>query len=259
MSFFSGTASGLRPYHFTYPERRLTMEEILYKFIDEGKREHEEMRAFINEFRTTNELLFKERNKSLKVTNRGGKTTTQDIQNDNTNMHTEEPLVVNHDKPVKPKEVLVKNQYQKINEPVVQPSIEVQTLSIPFPRRLKKKEAQQKKILRKSEATAPQFALHRSPCLNAKVRQISERVPIILGRPFLATPRAMIDVFNKKITLRVGDDEVIFNVDQSIKRPPNEDDECYVIDDLDDMINMKTQELLANDKSDLFLLKGLEK
>ncbi|GJW36295.1 reverse transcriptase domain-containing protein [Tanacetum coccineum] len=32
-------------------------------------------------------------------------------------------------------------------------------------------------------------------------------VPIILGKPFLETARAMIDVFNKKITLRVGDDE----------------------------------------------------
>ncbi|GKD25264.1 hypothetical protein Tco_1231478 [Tanacetum coccineum] len=41
------TASRLRPYHFTYPEREMTMEEMLYKFIDEGKREHEEMRAFI--------------------------------------------------------------------------------------------------------------------------------------------------------------------------------------------------------------------
>nr|GEU53219.1 reverse transcriptase domain-containing protein [Tanacetum cinerariifolium] len=42
-----GTRSGLRPYHFTYPERNLTMEEMLYKFIEEGKREHKEMRAFI--------------------------------------------------------------------------------------------------------------------------------------------------------------------------------------------------------------------
>ncbi|GJR76491.1 reverse transcriptase domain-containing protein [Tanacetum coccineum] len=51
------------------------------------------------------------------------------------------------------------------------------------------------------------------------------RIPIILGRPFLATARAMIDVFNKKITLRVGDDE----------------------------------ELLVNDQLDPFLLMGLEK
>ncbi|GJV74666.1 DNA-directed DNA polymerase [Tanacetum coccineum] len=85
------------------------------------------------------------------------------------------------------------------------------------------------------------------------------RVPIILGRPFLATARAMIDVFNKKITLRVGDDEVIFNMDQSIKKSPAEDDECYGIDDLDGAINAEAQELLANDTSDSFLLKGLEK
>ncbi|GJW78165.1 hypothetical protein Tco_0139847 [Tanacetum coccineum] len=84
------------------------------------------------------------------------------------------------------------------------------------------------------------------------------RILINLGRPFLATARAMIDVFNKKITLRVGDDEVIFNVDQSIKRPPAEDDECYGIDDLDETINVENQELLGNDV-DSFLLKGLEK
>nr|GEV81908.1 hypothetical protein [Tanacetum cinerariifolium] len=35
------------------------------------------------------------------------------------------------------------------------------------------------------------------------------KIPIILGRPFLTTAMAMIDVFNKKITLRVGDDERI--------------------------------------------------
>ncbi|GJS55401.1 DNA-directed DNA polymerase [Tanacetum coccineum] len=68
------------------------------------------------------------------------------------------------------------------------------------------------------------------------------RVPIILGRPFLATARAMIDVFNKKITLRVGDDKVVFDVDQSIKRPTFVDEECYMIDDLDEMINKEAQD-----------------
>ncbi|GJW68499.1 DNA-directed DNA polymerase [Tanacetum coccineum] len=38
---------------------------MLYKFIDEGRQEHEEMGAFIREFKTTNELLLKERNNSL--------------------------------------------------------------------------------------------------------------------------------------------------------------------------------------------------
>ncbi|GKB96587.1 reverse transcriptase domain-containing protein [Tanacetum coccineum] len=69
------------------------------------------------------------------------------------------------------------------------------------------------------------------------------KILIILGRPFLATARAMIDVFNKKITLRVGDDEVIFDMEQSTKTPPTEDDACHGIDDLDDTINIETQEL----------------
>ncbi|GJR60538.1 putative reverse transcriptase domain-containing protein [Tanacetum coccineum] len=95
------------------------MEEMLYKFIDEGRREHEEMKAFICDFQTTNEILFKERNNSLielrfgvqellKVINnapityckvkgvntRGGKTTTQDVQDNSTNIQTEEALVI---------------------------------------------------------------------------------------------------------------------------------------------------------------------
>ncbi|GKB81452.1 hypothetical protein Tco_0948347, partial [Tanacetum coccineum] len=85
------------------------------------------------------------------------------------------------------------------------------------------------------------------------------RVPIILGRPFLTTAQAVIDVFNKKITLRVGQYEEIFDVYQSIKREPTEDDKCYGIDDLDDTINAEAQELLANDEPDSFLLRGLEK
>nr|GEW42310.1 reverse transcriptase domain-containing protein [Tanacetum cinerariifolium] len=55
----------LRPYHLTSSKRESTMEEILHKFIDKGKREHEEMRAFINEFNKTKKILFKERNDSL--------------------------------------------------------------------------------------------------------------------------------------------------------------------------------------------------
>nr|GEV23020.1 hypothetical protein [Tanacetum cinerariifolium] len=65
----------------------------------------------------------------------------------------------------------------------------------------------------------------------------------------------MIDVFNKNIMLRVGDDEVIFDMDQSTKKPPTKDDKCHGIDDLDDTINIENQELLKNDQLDPFLLK----
>ncbi|GJS52914.1 putative nucleotidyltransferase, ribonuclease H [Tanacetum coccineum] len=82
---------------------------------------------------------------------------------------------------------------------------------------------------------------------------VDSRVPIILGRPS-CDHFDMIDVFNKNITLRVGDDEVIFDVDQSIKRPTTEDDECYRIDDLDDTSDLKCYESASrneNDGSDL--------
>ncbi|GJX87893.1 hypothetical protein Tco_0339907 [Tanacetum coccineum] len=64
--------------------------------------------------------------------------------------------------------------------------------------------------------------------------------------------------YSKKSPIR-RDDEVIFDMDQSIKRSPAKDDECYGVDDLDDAINAEAQELLANDTTNSFLLKGLEK
>ncbi|GJS94699.1 putative reverse transcriptase domain-containing protein [Tanacetum coccineum] len=36
------------------------------------------------------------------------------------------------------------------------------------------------------------------------------KVPLILGRPFLSTARAKIDVFKQKITLRIGEERIIF-------------------------------------------------
>ncbi|GJX12230.1 reverse transcriptase domain-containing protein [Tanacetum coccineum] len=158
MSYFSEAASGLRPYHFTYPERKLTMEDMLYMFVEERKREHEEMRAFICNFQKKNEILFKERNNSLielkfgvqellrvinntptidyevkGVTTRGAKTTTQDAQNDDTSVHTEKPQEVNHDEPVESNEALTNDQPQITSEPVAQPSNKNQTSSIKRP------------------------------------------------------------------------------------------------------------------------------
>nr|GEY27819.1 DNA-directed DNA polymerase [Tanacetum cinerariifolium] len=77
--------------------------------------------------------------------------------------------------------------------------------------------------------------------------------------PFLATARAMIDIFNKKITLRVRNEEVIFDVDQSMKKPHAEDNECYGIDDLDMVIQSAPQELLENDHRDKNLEDGIKR
>ncbi|GJS42644.1 hypothetical protein Tco_0567687 [Tanacetum coccineum] len=140
-----GTETRLRPYHFIYLERSMTMEEMLNKFIDEGKREHEEMRAFIYDFQTTNELLFKERNNS-QIELRFG---VQELLKVINNVSMKDCDVKGVTTRVGSNEVLTNDQPQMTSEPVVQPSNEVQTPPIPFPKRLRKEkeEAQQKKFL----------------------------------------------------------------------------------------------------------------
>ncbi|GJW95547.1 hypothetical protein Tco_0175219 [Tanacetum coccineum] len=43
------------------------------------------------------------------------------------------------------------------------------------------------------------------------------RVPIILGSPFLYTAKALIDLYEEKLTLRVGSDELVFYAEKSKK------------------------------------------
>ncbi|KAL5563375.1 hypothetical protein UlMin_033122 [Ulmus minor] len=60
-------------------------------------------------------------------------------------------------------------------------------------------------------------------------------VPIILGRPFLATGRTLIDVQNGELTMRVQDEHVTFNVFQSMKFP-SDMEECSVISLVDSLV-----------------------
>ncbi|GJS25683.1 hypothetical protein Tco_0454315 [Tanacetum coccineum] len=217
------------------------MEEIVNKFIEEGKREHEEMEAFIREFKTTNERLLKERNNSL-----------SELEFEVYGLRKEKEEA----------------QQRKFLENLKQLHI-----NIPFTEALAQmpKYAKFLKVLLNKlpskEKDPGSFII---PCdighldidnaladLGANMREDS-RILIILGRPGLATTRAMIYVFNKKIPLRVGSEEVIFDVDKSMKRPRTEDDECYGIDDLDTVIQTTAQELLENDQLNNKLEEGID-
>ena len=55
-----------------------------------------------------------------------------------------------------------------------------------------------------------------------------KEISIILGRPFLAIGRALIDVQKGELRLRVQE-EVPFNVSNAIKHP-HENDRCFSID-----------------------------
>ncbi|GJW05333.1 reverse transcriptase domain-containing protein [Tanacetum coccineum] len=300
------------------------MEELVNKFIEQGKREHEEMDAFIKEFRTTNKLFLKERNNSLSelefevyrlsrainkaqmvgceakgVTTRGGKSTTEPIGNNiNTNKH---PLR-------KEKE---EAQQRKFLENLKQLHINIRFIKAlaqmpkyaKFLKGLLSNKARLEEactvtmnercsavLLNKFPSKEKDPGSFTIPCdighlhinnaladLGAKDVLIKidkfillidfvildtredSRIPIILGRPFQATARAIIDVFNKKITLRVGSEEVIFDVNQSMKKPHTEDDECYRIDDLDIVIQSAAQELLENDHRNKNLEDGINR
>ncbi|GKA03652.1 reverse transcriptase domain-containing protein [Tanacetum coccineum] len=332
MSFISGTMFRFPPYQFAYPKKKLTMDEMLSKFIDEGKREHEEIEIFIREFRTTNDLLLKEQSNLLSelkikvhelsrvmndalfskheikgVTTRGGKMTygvTYDNEINGDNNDRNEPSGLQYDKPEKPREVVVENEspkaqrcsalllnklpskekdlgsftipckisnlhiddaladlgasislmpytmYEKLGLGEPKPtrmSSELVDRSIQYPRGIVKHV-----LIKVDKFVLPiDFVILDMPK--------DPRILIILGRPFLATARAMINVFNKKITLKVGDDEVVFDMEQSMKKPSTEYDECYSIDNLDETINEETHVLLENDQLDSFLLNNLEK
>jgi len=62
------------------------------------------------------------------------------------------------------------------------------------------------------------------------------RIPIILGRPFLATAGAMSDVKNDKLSRQVGDEKVEFSLPQSMA-PPTTDDSCCRVNILESTLN----------------------
>nr|XP_009778092.1 PREDICTED: uncharacterized protein LOC104227533 [Nicotiana sylvestris]XP_016436376.1 PREDICTED: uncharacterized protein LOC107762530 [Nicotiana tabacum] len=58
--------------------------------------------------------------------------------------------------------------------------------------------------------------------------EADEEVPIILGRPFLATSGALIDVTKGKLNMRVGNEEITFNVYKALKLPKHYKDLCMI-------------------------------
>nr|GEZ20575.1 reverse transcriptase domain-containing protein [Tanacetum cinerariifolium] len=57
------------------------------------------------------------------------------------------------------------------------------------------------------------------------------RVPLILGRSFLRTGRALIDVYEEEITFRVNDESVTFNLNQTMRFPSTYD--CNSVNRID--------------------------
>ncbi|XP_070035498.1 uncharacterized protein [Nicotiana tomentosiformis] len=76
--------------------------------------------------------------------------------------------------------------------------------------------------------------------------EVDYEVPIILGKPFLETAKALVDVEAGELTFRVGNEKVMFHVYKSI-RQPNSNEVCsfvdlvieVIVDDMNAMINVE--------------------
>ncbi|GKE87237.1 reverse transcriptase domain-containing protein [Tanacetum coccineum] len=71
------------------------------------------------------------------------------------------------------------------------------------------------------------------------------RVPLILGRSFLKTGRTLIDVYEGEITLRVDNEAVTFNLDQTMKYSSTNDKSVNRIDIIDEICEEYVPELLG--------------
>ncbi|GJW67089.1 reverse transcriptase domain-containing protein [Tanacetum coccineum] len=74
---------------------------------------------------------------------------------------------------------------------------------------------------------------------------VDPRVPLILGRSFLKTGRALIDVYAGELTLRVGNNAVTFNLDQTSRYSSNYDNSVNRIDIIDVACEEYSQEVLG--------------
>ncbi|GKF42439.1 reverse transcriptase domain-containing protein [Tanacetum coccineum] len=63
--------------------------------------------------------------------------------------------------------------------------------------------------------------------------EVDPRVPLILRRSFLRTGRALIDVYGEEITLRVDNEAVTFNLDQTTRYSSTNDKSVNRIDIID--------------------------
>ncbi|XP_015939810.1 uncharacterized protein LOC107465343 [Arachis duranensis] len=70
-----------------------------------------------------------------------------------------------------------------------------------------------------------------------------DNTPIILGRPFLATARALIDVKKGELMLKVHDEHIVFNVFKNLQDSTQEEG-CMKIDSIDSNLKKAPDETL---------------
>ncbi|GKC19575.1 reverse transcriptase domain-containing protein [Tanacetum coccineum] len=80
--------------------------------------------------------------------------------------------------------------------------------------------------------------------------------PLILGRPFLHTADAVIRVKQKQLNLGVGTERMIFHIDSAMKHSYSNDDTCFSIDVIDEILEEDFDALLDEGSEILHSIEG---
>ncbi|GJU98046.1 hypothetical protein Tco_1327317 [Tanacetum coccineum] len=78
-----------------------------------------------------------------------------------------------------------------------------------------------------------------------------------MGRPFLHTADAVIRVKQKQLNLGVGTERMIFNIDYAMKHPYSNDDTCFSIDVIDEILEEDFDALLEEGSKILYSIEGI--
>ncbi|GJZ39490.1 reverse transcriptase domain-containing protein [Tanacetum coccineum] len=82
------------------------------------------------------------------------------------------------------------------------------------------------------------------------------KVPLILGRPFLHTADVVIRVKQKQLNLGVGTEHMIFSIDFKMKHSYSNDDTCFSIDIIDEILEEDFDALLNEGSKILYSIEG---
>ncbi|GKC33561.1 reverse transcriptase domain-containing protein [Tanacetum coccineum] len=81
------------------------------------------------------------------------------------------------------------------------------------------------------------------------------KVPLILGRPFLRTADAVICVKQKQLNLGVGTKRMTFSIDSVMKHSYSNDDTCFSIGVIDEILEEDFDTLLDEGSKILYSIK----
>ena len=87
--------------------------------------------------------------------------------------------------------------------------------------------------------------------------EADKEVPIILGRPFLATGKTLINVQKGELTMRVNDQQVTFNVLDAMKSP-DEIEDCNFISVVDFVVTEKLHSCCSKEEINVVTFEELD-